>query len=216
MNTSFFVFFFATQPGRSKVTTFHAYLKRFFLQNRAFWKKKVGQRSTQVGQRAPNRCFLAKIIWHYKCQEKQVGRSKVTTHPTTSTTTIPTTATTITTTTRPYKSTSTLEYNSITPSSPPSPWLLGAKRHPKPLRRRLAARLRQRHGVIVLRVLRITLLRIDGAISPPKYGALNLLETGTLPPVAPIPYCQTSPCPRQLPYHSGEEVLHIKHQPLAV
>ena len=65
------------------------YLKRLFLQNRAFSKKKkkVGQRSTQVGQRSPNRCFLAKIIWYYKFQEKQLGRSKVTTHPATTTTT---------------------------------------------------------------------------------------------------------------------------------
>ena len=85
-------FFFPTKPGRSKVTTFHArwwpltYLKRLFLQNRAFSKKKKeGQRSTQVGQRSPNWVFWAKIIWYYKFQEKQLGRSKVTTHPTTTT-----------------------------------------------------------------------------------------------------------------------------------
>ena len=48
-----------------------------------FEKKKVGQRSTQVGQRSPKCFFLKKIIWYYKFQEKQLGRSKVTTHPTT-------------------------------------------------------------------------------------------------------------------------------------
>ena len=57
--------------------TSNAYLCR----TERFWKRKVGQRSTQVGQRSPNRCFLAKIIWHYNFQEKQLGRSKVTTHP---------------------------------------------------------------------------------------------------------------------------------------
>ena len=54
--------------------------------------------------------FFEKMIWCDKFQEKQLGRSKVTTHPaasTTATATATTTATTITTTTATTATTST-------------------------------------------------------------------------------------------------------------
>ena len=62
--------------GRSKVNIGRLKVNTLFFQ-----QNQVGQRSTQVGQRSPNWGFFEKIIWYYKLQEKQLGRSKVTTHP---------------------------------------------------------------------------------------------------------------------------------------
>ena len=75
---------------RSRVTTFQGrwwsliYVKRLFLQNRAFSKKNVDQRSTYVAQRSPPDVIFQNFSWYYKFQETQLRRSKVTTYPSSS------------------------------------------------------------------------------------------------------------------------------------
>ena len=60
------------------------YLKRLFLQNRAFSKKKGRSKVNTGRSKVTKMGFFGKIIWCYKFQEKQLGRSKVTTHPSSS------------------------------------------------------------------------------------------------------------------------------------